>query len=87
MVTSEEITSSHQRIDKAVDFFYLALQINNPLSNPDFRGLVEYDPQSPQAQALAQLTAKILRPADPHHPEFTSAQDILRGIESIARHL
>ena len=39
-VTSEEIVASHQRVDKAVDFFYLAVQINNPLSNPDFRGLV-----------------------------------------------
>ena len=87
MITSEEITSSHQRIDKAVDFFYLALQINNPLSNPDFRGLVEHDPNSPQAKALAQLTDKILRPADPRRPQFTSARDILKGIEDIARQL
>ena len=85
MVTSEEITSSHQRIDKAVDFFYLALQINDPLSNPDFRGLVEHDSHSTHAKALAQLTDKILRPNDPHHPQFTSARDILRGIEDIGR--
>ncbi len=86
-VTSEEITSSHERIDKAVDFFYLALQINNPLSNPDFRGLVEYEPGSPQARELAKLTAKILRPEEPRRPEFTSAKDILRGIEEIGRRL
>src|SRR6185295_5844733 len=41
-VTSEHIVASHQRVDKAVDFFYLAVQINAPLANPDFRGLVEF---------------------------------------------
>jgi hypothetical protein len=87
MLTSEQITSSHQRIDKAVDFFYLALQINNPLSNPDFRGLVEFDPASRQAGALAELTEKILRPEDPHAPGFTSARDILLGVEEIAARL
>jgi hypothetical protein len=86
-VTSEEITASHERMDKAVDFFYLALQINNPLSNPDFTGLVEYDAKSREAKELARLTEKILRPADPRKPEYTSAQDILRGIEEIARRL
>jgi serine/threonine protein kinase len=86
-VTSEEITGSHERIDKAVDFFYLALQINAPLSNPDFAGLVEHDPKSREARELARLTEKILRPADPQRPEYTSARDILRGIEEIARRL
>jgi Phosphotransferase enzyme family len=86
-VTSEEITSSHERVDKAVDFFYLAVQINNPLSNPDFHGLVEYDPESREAQELAKLTEKILRPADPHKPEFSSAKDILKGIEEIDQRL
>ena len=86
-VTSEEITSSHERIDKAVDFFYLAVQINNPLSNPDFAGLVEYEPGSREAKELARLTERILRPADPRKPEFTSAKGILRGIEEIERRL
>ena len=86
-VTSEEITGSHERIDKAVDFFFLALQINNPLSNPDFAGLVEHDPKSREARELARLTEKILRPADPRKPEYTSARDILRGIEEIAKRL
>jgi serine/threonine protein kinase len=86
-VTSEEITASHERIDKAVDFFYLAVQINNPLSNPDFQGLVEYDPESREARELAHLTERILRPADPRKPEFKSAKGILRGIEEIGRRL
>ncbi len=86
-VTSEEIRGSHQRIDKAVDFFYLAVQINNPLSNPDFRGLVEYHPESHEARALSKLTERILRPDDPEKPEFTSARDILYVIEEISRKL
>jgi hypothetical protein len=86
-VTSEEIRGSHQRIDKAVDFFYLAVQINNPLSNPDFRGLVEYDPASPEAHELSSLTERILRPDDPEKPEFASARDILNGIEDIEQRL
>jgi hypothetical protein len=86
-VTSEEITGSHERIDKAVDFFYLALQINDPLSNPDFAGLVEHDRKSREARELARLTEKILRPANPREPEYTSARDILRGIQEIGARL
>ena len=35
-ITSEEIRAGYHRVDKAVDFFYLAVQINNPHANPDF---------------------------------------------------
>lgn len=87
MVTREEICNSYHRIDKAVDFFYLAVQINAPHSNPDFRGLVEFDKNSAQAQELARLTEQILRPTDEDKPRFTSAQDILKGIEEIERRL
>lgn len=86
-VTSEEIRNSYQRMDKAVDFFYLAVQINAPLSNPDFRGLVEHDPGSREAQELAKLTEKILRPENPEKPQFASAAEILRGIVEIGRRL
>jgi hypothetical protein len=82
-VTSEEICSSHGRVDKAVDFFYLAVQINAPLSNPDFPGLVEFDPKSDEAHELSRLTAEILRPADKFRPRFASAQEILKGIQEI----
>jgi len=82
-VTSEEITSSHHRMDKAVDFFYLAVQINSPLSNPDFTGLVDHDPGSHEAIELARLTDKILRPTETQQERFTSARDILKGIREI----
>ncbi len=82
-VTSEEICNSFGRIDKAVDFFYLAVQINAPLSNPDFRGLVQYDGESAEAKALSRLTAEILRPAEGKKRRFTSAQEILHGVEEI----
>jgi hypothetical protein len=82
-VTSEEIRSSYQRVDKAVDFFYLAVQINAPLANPDFRGLVEFNPESAEARELAKLTEEILRPAKPEAAKYKSARDILKGIEAI----
>ena len=86
-VTNEEIRASFNRIDKAADFFYLAVQINSPLSNPDFRGLVTHNPDSEEARELALLTEQILRPADPLHPRFTSAREILLGIEEAAHRL
>lgn len=86
-VTSEEIRHSLHRMDKAADFFYLAVQINAPLSNPDFQGLVEHEPGSREARELAKLTERILRPANPEKPQYTSAAGILRGIEEIGRRL
>ncbi len=86
-VTSEEIRNSYNRVDKAMDFFYLAVQINAPLSNPDFRGLVEHEPASAEAAELTKLTEKILRPADTRKPQFTSARDIVKGLEEIAERL
>ena len=82
-VTSEEIRGSYQRVDKAVDFFYLAVQMNAPLANPDFRGLVEFNKESEQAKELAKLTEEILRPANPEAAEYKSVRDILKGIEGI----
>jgi hypothetical protein len=86
-VTSEEIKGSYQRVDKAVDFFYLAVQINNPHANPDFKGLVDFDKNSPEARELSALTAEILRPADPKNATFKSARQILQGIQAIETRL
>jgi hypothetical protein len=86
-VTSEEIKNSYHKVDKAVDFFYLAVQINNPHGNPDFRGLVDYDPDSKEAFELAALTAEILRPTDPQNAKFKSARQILHGIEEIEKRI
>jgi tRNA A-37 threonylcarbamoyl transferase component Bud32 len=87
MVTREEICNSYHKIDKAVDFFYLAVQINAPHSNPDFRGLVEFEKGSAEAVELAKLTEQILRPTDEDKPRFTSARDILKGIEEVEARL
>jgi hypothetical protein len=87
LVTSQEIRNCYQRIDKAVDFFYLAVQINSPLQNPDLKGLVKFDPTSKEAAEIGGLTEQILRPADPEHPAFKSAHDILAGIGDIERKL
>jgi hypothetical protein len=82
-VTSKYITRGHQKVDKAVDFFYLAVQFNLPHSNPELASLIQYDPDNRDARNLAKLTREILRPADPEHPTFRSAKDILHGIERI----
>jgi hypothetical protein len=86
-VTSNAITCGVQKVDKAVDCFYLAMQISQPHVNPDLRGLITYHPESNEAKELARLTEAILRPHDPTRPAYKSAADILRGIERIQRFL
>ena len=83
-VTSPIIQNGYQKVDKSVDFFYLALQMNEPLRNPDFTGLVDYDPASQQARELRRMTEEVLRPKDIKNPKFKSAFDMLRGIQMIA---
>jgi hypothetical protein len=87
LVTSQVISEAYQRVDKAVDLFYLAVQMNDPLSNPDFHGLVEFDPKSIEAYGLDRLTHDILKPADPVHPPYRDAKDLLIGIRDLARNL
>ena len=86
-VTSSVICRSRHKVDKAVDFFYLAVQFNCPHSNPDLADLIQYDHQSLDAQRLQRLTSEILRPSDPAKPTFRSAKDILHAIERIQLHL
>jgi hypothetical protein len=86
-VTSQFICDAHGKVDKAVDLFYLAMQMNKPHSNPDLAAFIEYDPESEEAQRLARLTDAILRPKDPNRPAFTSAKDLLRGIERVEHKL
>jgi len=83
MVTSQVISRGLQKVDKAIDFFYLAVQFNAPHQNPDLTDLILYDPKSEDAKHLERLTREILRPADPANPTFRSAKDILHGIERI----
>ena len=82
-VTSQLIHEAYGRVDKQVDLFYLAVQISQPLHNPDLVGLVRYDPSSREAHALSQLTQDILKPADPQNPRYRTAADVLGGIRHI----
>jgi len=84
-VTSQFICDAHGKVDKAVDLFYLAIQMNKPHSNPDLAAFIDYNPESEEAQRLARLTDAILRPKDPNRPAFTSARDLLRGIERVSQ--
>lgn len=82
-VTSEAISGGVHKVDKAVDYFYLAVQITSPHANPDLKDLIRYDRQGREARLLLKLTEQILRPTDPAKPAFRSAADILRGIEEL----
>ena len=86
-VTSKLFVNSYQRIDKALDLFYLVLQMNNPHMNPDFRGLVRYEPESEVARRLAGLTKRVFQPSDPGAPPYRSARDVLGGLDQIHRDL
>jgi hypothetical protein len=80
LVTSHAFKGGYRKVDRSVDFFYLAVQFNSPHSNPDLKPLIQYYPGSAEAVALSKLTQQILKPADPANPTFTSALDILRGV-------
>ncbi len=69
-VTSSAISRGYQKVDKAVDFFYLAVQFNSPHANPDLAGLILHDPAGRDARDLSRLTEMILRPPDPSNPPF-----------------
>lgn len=83
-VTSELLVRGHQKVDKAADLFYLAMQMANPHSNPDLNPLIDFDVKSRTAKRITRLTQKILCPVDPSHPEHTSAADILKDLAKIA---
>jgi hypothetical protein len=82
-VTSEVLTRGHQKIDKAADLFYLAMQIARPHTCPELTPLIKWDPASPTAREIAKLTKRILQPADPANPDHKSADDILRSLRRI----
>ncbi|HSU68711.1 MAG TPA: hypothetical protein VLJ39_17655, partial [Tepidisphaeraceae bacterium] len=79
-LTSKVIREAHQQVDKSVDVFYLAVQINQPTANPDLQDLILYDKYSPEAKELARLNHEILRPTDPNHPHYRTAHDVLQEI-------
>ena len=79
-LTSHVIREAHQRVDKAVDLFYLAVQIAQPTSTPELRELVKYEKFSPEAMELSRLNNAILRPPNPARPRFRTARDVLDEI-------
>lgn len=51
---------------------------------PEFEGLVDFDPNGPEATSIANVTSDLLKPADPLHPAVTTAADLLRNINAAA---
>jgi hypothetical protein len=82
-VTSSFMRDAKGKISKAMDVFYLTLQMNRPHGNPDLKGLVRYNPGDEQAKRLSELTAEIFRPSDADNPRYVSAMDLYKGIERI----
>lgn len=82
-VTNEALAAVQGKIDRNVDTFYLAMQINAPHGNPELERLIDTNPLGEVAEALASLTAAVLRPKNPRFAEFKTAADLLRGIRRI----
>ncbi len=82
-VTSSVFANVQRKLDPAIDLFYLALQMNRPHKNPDFKGLVDYDARGEPAARLGKLSQAIFQPADPARPRFRSARDLVQGINQI----
>jgi hypothetical protein len=84
-LTSDVIVSAHGKIDKAVDMFYLSLQISKPISNPELMPFIRFKPDAEVARRIKLLTSAILRPSDPNRPHFIAARDVLGGLQRIER--
>ncbi len=82
-VTSAVLREGYGKVDKAVDLFYLAMQISAPSGNPDLRGLIQWTSGSPEAEALLRLRKEILRPTDSENPRYRTAHDILEGVQRL----
>jgi len=84
MVTNRILNEAYGKVDKGVDLFYLALQINKPLANHEFCGLVRCDNRCEQARALSVLTEEVLKPKNPLHPTVRTAADFLSAVRATA---
>ncbi len=84
LVTSRVLSDGHHKVDKAVDIFYMAVQMNKPHGNPDFKGLVRCNARTLEARHIKRLTEEVLRPADVSTPLYRSATDILEGLRTVA---
>lgn len=83
LVTSPVLSEGHHKVDKAVDLFYLAVQFNKPHGNPDFRGLVRFQPRALESRLIKRLTEVILRPANAASAPYRSAADIFKGLQRV----
>ena len=86
-VTSHVIRDAYQQVDKAVDLFYVAVQINQPNTNPDLREMIRHEKYSPEAIMISGLTDSVLRPLDPKHPRLKNASDLLAEVKRIEAEL
>ena len=86
-VTSQVIRDVHGKVDKTVDAFYLAVQINHPHKHPELKHLVRCERDSQVARQIQRLTAAVLRPKNPDKAPYKTASDIRRGIARIERKL
>ena len=86
-VTSRFITCAKHKVDRAVDLFFLALQMERPDLNPYTRELVLYDADSLEADLIAELRREVLQPNDPLRPTCASARDLLRALQEIKHRL
>ena len=82
-VTSSLFRDCYQRMDRAIDLFYLAVQMTYPDNNPEFRGLVDCRRQGEPYEHLEQLRRDILRPRHPDQPPYTSADDVYQAMGQI----
>ncbi len=80
LVTSHVLRHGMHRVDRAVDLFYLSVQMNKPHCNPDFKGLIRYNPNSLEARHLQQLTDDVLRPTDSKNIPYRTVRDLLHGL-------
>jgi len=83
LVTADILRQGRNRVDKSVDLFYLTVQFNKPHINPDFVGLVSYNPKNFEARHIKCFTDQVLRPVDSAHSPFQSATDILQGLYKV----
>lgn len=84
-VTSKFLINGYGKVDKAADIFYLAMQMNQPHTNPDLKPFIKYDKGSETARQFRKLNDAIMRPIDEKHPPYTTAKDLLRGIDLVKR--
>ncbi|MDX1682686.1 MAG: RIO1 family regulatory kinase/ATPase [Phycisphaeraceae bacterium] len=82
-ITSTELIRNHRKMNPAADLFYLTLQLKHLHKHPDYRGLIEYDPESEEAARVEKLAQEVLRPKNPKQPTITAARDLLERVEKI----